>query len=181
MAIVKFSSLRIALEKNIPFIFFGWSPGQIPIASSIMKNNPKIIKAMQKGTFDPLYDLVGDKIKPYFLEDVHFDNSYFFPYNISPLAFLDYDEDKIMQKIAPLGWQRPAEIDANTTNCLLNSFANVVHKNKYGYHPYAFEMAKLVREGYLERSDALQRLNQPENQKTVEFVKKKLNPKSKIN
>ena len=34
-------------------------------------------------------------------------------------------------------------IDANTTNCLLNSFANTNHMERYGFHPYVFELAKL--------------------------------------
>ncbi len=37
IAFIKFGSLRLAIERNIPFIGFGWSPGQIPLASSIMK------------------------------------------------------------------------------------------------------------------------------------------------
>lgn len=174
MAIVKSSALHMALEKYIPFIMFGWSPGQSPIASSIMKNNPQIIKVMQKALFKPLYDLVGNEIMPYFLEEKHFNSNYYFPFNISPLAFLGYNEDKIFDKIAQLGWKIPNNIDANTTNCLLNSYANIIHKDQYGYHPYVFEMAKLVREGYLERSAALQKLNQPENPKTVKSVEKKL-------
>jgi len=69
----------------------------------------------------------------------------------------------------------PVDTDSNSTNCLLNSFANLVHKQRFGFHPYAFELAKLVREGYLERDEALKRLEQAEDQNTVELVKKKLN------
>jgi predicted PP-loop superfamily ATPase len=174
MAIVKFSALRMALEKDIPFVVFGWSPGQIPVASSIMKNNPEIIKVMQKGSFDPLYGLAGEGIRPYFLEEKHFDGTYNYPYNVSPLVFLDYNEEKILEEVSRLGWERPQDIDANTTNCILNSYANVSHREKHGFHPYAFEMAKLVREGYLNREEALAKLEEPENLQTVEFVKKKL-------
>ena len=174
MAIVKFSALRMALEKDIPFVVFGWSPGQIPVASAIMKNNPAIIEVMQRATFDPLYSLVGEGIRPYFLEEKHFDGSYNFPYNISPLVFLDYDEEEILKDVAELGWERPQDIDANTSNCLLNSFANVVHRTRHGFHPYVFEMAKLVREGYLTREEALAKIEEPENRETVEAVKKKL-------
>lgn len=174
MAIVKFSSLRMVLEKSIPFIVFGWSPGQIPITSSILKNNPQIIKMMQSTVFEPLYNLVGNEIKPYFLEERHFKGSYHFPYNVSPLSFLNYDEKKIFKKVSRLGWKSPGETDAHSTNCLLNSFANIVHKDQYGFHPYVFELARLVWEGHLERSIALQRLNQPESPKTVELVKKNL-------
>lgn len=177
MAIVKFSALRMAVEKGIPFVVFGWSPGQIPVASSIMKNNPEIIRVMQKASFDPLYEVAGEGIRPYFLEERHFEEGekgYEFPFNVSPLAFLDYDEEKLLEEVERLGWRIPRDIDANTTNCLLNSLANVVHREQHGYNPYAFEMAKLVREGYMKREAALAKLCEPENPKTVEAAKKKL-------
>ena len=118
--------------------------------------------------------LLVSPINPYFLEKAHFTSKYHFPYNISPLVFLDYDEKKIVEKVRKLGWRRPKGIDANTTNCMLNSYANIIHKEQYGYHPYAFEMAKLVREGYLERSQALKKLTQPEDRTTIQSVRDKL-------
>ena len=174
MGIVKFSALRLALEKNIPFIAFGWSPGQAPITSSIMKNNPQMVKIMQKSIFEPLYKLVGDQILPYFLQDEHFNDYYRFPYNISPLAFLEYNEEKIYQKIRKLGWSVPQDTDTNSTNCLLNSFANNVHKRQFGYHPYVFEISKLVRIGVLDRQAALIKINTQEDAKTVSSVRKRL-------
>jgi predicted PP-loop superfamily ATPase len=174
MNIVKFSALRLAVEMGIPLVVFGWSPGQIPVASSIMKNNPAIIRVMQKASFDPLYKLAGDAIRPYFLEDKHFDGSYDFPTNVSPLAFLEYDEEFILREVAKLGWKRPKDIDANTSNCLLNSFANVAHKERHGFHPYVFEMAKLVREGYMDRATALAKITEAENPEIVASVRKKL-------
>jgi tRNA(Ile)-lysidine synthase TilS/MesJ len=174
MAIIKFITLRMAIEKRIPFIVFGWSPGQIPVASSIMKNNPEMLRVTQKAVLEPLERLVGNEIRPYFLEERHFKDFDYFPYNISPLAFLDYDEECILDEVSKLGWEAPKDVDANSTNCLLNSFANIVHKEQYGFHPYAFEMAKLVREGYLDRSVALQKISQPEDQRTVKRVKRKL-------
>jgi len=174
MGIVKFTALRLAIEKNIPFITYGWSPGQAPITSSIMKNNPQMVKMMQKAIYEPLYNLVGYEINPYFLEDAHFDGSYHFPYNINLLAFLEYNEDKIFQKISQLGWKAPQDTDANSTNCLLNSFANRIHKNRFNFHPYVFELAKLIREGYLNREVALEKINEIEDPQTVELVKNKL-------
>ena len=174
MGIVKYSTLRIALEKDIPFVAYGWSPGQAPVTSSVIKNNPQMVKTMQKVLYDPLYQIVGSEIKPYFLEDKHFEDSYRFPYYIHPLAFLDYNEEAIYQNISRLGWETPEDVDANSTNCLLNSFANVVHKQRFGFHPYAFELANLVREGYLDRVTALRRLNEQENPHIVAMVKEKL-------
>lgn len=174
IAFVKFGALRMALEKEIPFNSFGWSPGQIPLASSIMKNNPRMIKVMQGALYKPLHAIVGDKIKPFFLEEKHFEGDYVFPYNVSPLAFLDYDEEHILGKISNLGWVAPEDIDSNSTNCLLNSYANCIHISRYGFHPYVFEISGLIREGCMERSVGLEKICEPQKAKTIELVKKKL-------
>jgi tRNA(Ile)-lysidine synthase TilS/MesJ len=174
MGIIKYSMLRMALEKDIPFVVYGWSPGQAPVTSSVIKNNPQMVKTMQRALYNPLHQIAGDEIKPYFLEEKHFIRSYRFPYYIHPLAFLDYNEETIYQNISLLGWRRPEDVDANSTNCLLNSFANFVHKQNFGFHPYAFEMANLVREGYIDRTKALKRLIQQENPRIIEIVKNKL-------
>ena len=162
------------MEKDIPFIAYGWSPGQAPLSSSIFKNNREMVKTMQKAIFDPLHKIGGKEIRPYFLDRHHFEKDGEFPYNVSPLAFLEYDEDKIFKIMRDLGWKRPEETDPNSTNCLLNGFANLVHKEKFGFHPYSLELANLVREGYLDRQEALDRINAPEDSDTVDRVRKKL-------
>ena len=174
MAIVKFVSLQTAIEKRIPFIVSGWSPGQAPISSSVFKNNPSMIRKMQEALRAPLGKTVGEDISPYFLSEEHFETPERFPYNINPLAFLDYSEADILAHIQTLGWKKPEDTDANSTNCLLNSFANAVHKNQFGYNPYAFELAKLVREGMMDRDDAIGRLDSPEDAEMVNAVKDRL-------
>jgi hypothetical protein len=139
-----------------------------------MKNNHQMVKMMQKTVFDPLHKVAGDDVLPYFLEEKHFTKEYNFPYNLNPLAFLEYDEEEIYRSIGPLGWEVPKELDANSTNCLLNSFSNQVHKKQCHFHPYAFELANLVREGNLDRAVALERLNTEEDPRIVSQVKKKL-------
>ena len=174
MAIVKFVSLQTAIEKRIPFIVSGWSPGQAPISSSVFKNNPSMIRKMQEALRAPLGKSVGEDITPYFLSEEHFETPERFPYNINPLAFLNYSEADILAHIQTLGWKKPEDTDANSTNCLLNSYANAVHKNQFGYNPYAFELAKLVREGAMERADAVERLEAPESDEIVDWVEERL-------
>jgi tRNA(Ile)-lysidine synthase TilS/MesJ len=174
MGIIKYYALRLAVEKEIPFIAFGWSPGQAPINSSIMRNIPQMVRQMQKTIYDPLFKIAGNDINPYFLEEKHFNDSYHFPFNIHPLAFLDYDIDAIYSDIARLGWKKPEGLDANSTNCLLNSYADFVHRQRMGFHPYAFELANLVREGNLDRIAALKRLEEPDDSSTISLVKTKL-------
>jgi len=102
--LLKFVSLRIAIECSIPFIAYGWSPGQIPIEASIFKNNPSMIKSMQKVFVEPMRKAAGPGIEKYFLEEVHFTMEDRFPYNVSPLAFLEYNEKKILNQIENIGW-----------------------------------------------------------------------------
>jgi tRNA(Ile)-lysidine synthase TilS/MesJ len=174
MAIVKYGTLRLALEKDIPFVAYGWSPGQAPITSSIIKNSAPMAGFMQKSLYNPLYKVAGDEIRPYFLEERHLRGPYRFPYYVHPLAFLDYDEEAIYREIEGLGWEPPRDVDANSTNCLLNSFGNLVHKRRLGFHPYAYELANLVRDGYLDRDTALARLNQVEDPEILAMVRAKL-------
>lgn len=174
MSLVKFISLRMALEKRIPFIGYGWSPGQAPVQSSVMKTSPAFLKTTQKVIYEPLHKKAGDLIQPYFLEERHFQLADRFPYNIHPLAFLEYDEEKVYRRIKELGWEPPLDTDPNSTNCLMNAFANQVHQDQFGFHPYAFEIAGLVRMGVLSREEGLKRLNEPGNEKMIAEVKQKL-------
>lgn len=173
MGIVKFAALRLALEKNIPLVVYGWSPGQAPVESAIFKNNPAMIKSMQKVVLEPLYKLVGDEIKPYFLDESYFNDRYNFPYNINPLAFLEYSEKEILGEIAKLGWEAPKGTDSST-NCLLNSYAILTHKEQFNFHPYVHEIAKLVREGYLDRENAMRKIEKSINTKNIALVRDKL-------
>jgi len=176
IAFVKFGALRTCVEKSIPFNVFGWSPGQIPIASSLLKNNPRMVRIMQKAHHDPLHRIAGNRVRPYFLEDRHFAPGMAFPFNVSPLVFMDYNEDTIRTRISEMGWKPPSDIDPNSTNCLINAFANHIHMRRYGYNPYVFELAKLVRDGYMDRAEALNRLNEPEPTATIDAVRELLFP-----
>ena len=176
MGMVKFVTLRTAIEKKIPFIAYGWSPGQAPMQSAILKNNAAFVQKAQSLFLQPLEKAVGSEVRTYFLDDHHFeqgeDND--FPVNINPLAFLHYDEQEIYERIECLGWQPPTDTDPNSTNCLLNGFANQVHIEKHHYHPYAMEMAELVREGVVDREEALRRLSELADPNIIDQVKARL-------
>lgn len=171
---VKFIALKAALEKEIPFIGYGWSPGQAPVQSSVMKNNPRLLRMTQKVVYDPLYKIAGDAIRPYFLEEKHFSNPDKFPYNVHPLAFLEYSEEKIFNRLKKIGWEKPDDTDPNSTNCLLNAFANQVHESLYGYNPYVFEIAKMVREGVMDREEGIKRFSEETPLELINFAKERL-------
>jgi hypothetical protein len=174
MGIIKYYALRLAIEMGIPLIAYGWSPGQAPITASLNANNPAMVKVMQRRIYEPLSQIVGNQIQPYFLEEKHFMANVPFPYNVNPLAFLDYDIDTIYKTIISFGWKKPAEVDANSTNCLLNALGNYCHTKRLGFHPYTFELANLVREGQLSRPIALQRLQDPDDSRALDRIKERL-------
>jgi tRNA(Ile)-lysidine synthase TilS/MesJ len=174
MALAKGISLRMALEKDIPILAYGWSPGQIPLASAFFHTNHEILQAMIKTAMAPLEKVAGKQIDAYFPEKHHLENAREFPYIAAPLVFLDYDEDSSLSGIRTLGWERPQDTDPNSTNCLLNSFANVAHLEQMGYHPYVMELAGLVRGGYMSRQEALDRLEAKVAPEVIAAVKAKL-------
>ena len=175
MGIVKFITLKLALEKRIPFIGYGWSPGQAPVQSSVMKINADFMKSSQKSFYEPLHKIAGDTINKYFLTEADFQTlKNLSLYNVHPLAFLDYSEERIYQRIAELGWLQPPDTDSNSSNCLLNSFANQTHIDQYGFHPYAFEVAGLVRSGVMSRKEGIEKVEAPQDSKTINQVKTKL-------
>ncbi len=171
---VKYLSFKFAIEKQIPFIGYGWTPGQASIDSSILKLEPSMVRAIEAQIKEPLRKIVGDEIDRYFLADEHYTQTESFPYMIHPAAFFKYDEKNIYKRIKKLGWIKPKGLDANSTNCLLNSLTVQTHQEQYGFNPYVFEIAKLVREGYLKRSEGMRRINQKVPKLTVEKVKQKL-------
>jgi hypothetical protein len=171
---VKSLILRTAIEKNISFVGFGWSPGQAPVQASVMKTNASLMKMTQNAIYGPLHKIAGDAINPYFLFEEHYSRPYNFPWNIHPLAFLEYNEEDIIRRNMQIGWEKPNDTDSNSTNCLLNAFANHVHKDLYGFHPYVWELANMVRSGSMQRDFAKEKIEEPENQEIVNLAKKRL-------
>lgn len=174
ISLVRFVGFRLAIDMEIPFLIFGMSPGQAPLGTAVVKTNPQMIGTMQEALLRPLSDRLGDIVKPYFLEQRHFDKAGAFPYSINPLAFTDYDEAVIFETARKYGWQKPDDTDANSTNCLLNAFANQVHIEQFGVNPYASEIAELVRIGCMRREEGLARLAEPFPAGQIADVKAKL-------
>ena len=137
---------------------WGWSPGQAPIRSSIMRMNPAMFKSTQEMYRKPMLEVIGDEINRYFVTEDEFKKCKNPPFNVNMLAFVDYDENKIIEQIKELGWISPKDVDPNSTNCLLNAYANKIHIQKHGFHPYAFEIAGIIRSGSMERNEGIKKI-----------------------
>ena len=122
MSLAKGMALRLALDRGIPLMAYGWSPGQVPLSSAIFQLTPPMARSMIQAATAPLRRVAGNEIAPYFPTEEEIMSKHL-PCNVSPLAFLIYDEGRIYERIKALGWEMPLDTDPNSTNCLLNAFA----------------------------------------------------------
>ena len=174
IGLIKNFILRTAVEKEIPFVGFGWSPGQAPVQASVMKTNPALMRQACQAIYKPLHLIAGDAINPYFLAEAHYATPEKFPFNVHPLAFLPYNEEKIIERIKSLGWVKPDDTDPNSSNCLLNAYANQIHRQRYQFHPYVWEIANMVREGVMSREEGLEKIDPPEDKQMVAHAEGRL-------
>lgn len=176
IGIVKSIALRTSLEMSIPLVAFGWSPGQAPIQSAIMKTNPSLIKRNQAAFAKVFPDGIRKDISRYLIPENYYDDYRGrFPHNIHPLAYFDYDEDEIVKAISKLGWKNPRDTDTNSSNCLLNAYGNHCHLERYGFHPYAWEIANMVRRNVVSREEGIRKIYTDQDQNMINFAREKLN------
>ena len=79
-----------------------------------------------------------------------------------------------MDTIRNYGWREAEDTDSNSSNCLLNAFANAVHIERYGFHPYVWEIANMVRDGVMTREDGYRKIYGPQDRNLIDAAKKKL-------
>lgn len=110
----------------------------------------------------------------YFLQDKHYIDLERFPYNVHPMAWEFYNEGMILDEIKKFDWVAPEDTDSNSTNCLLNAFANDVHLRRYGFHPYVWEISNMVREGVMKREEGIRKFTEVPPIEQINLVKEKL-------
>ena len=174
IGIVKSMVLKTAIEKRIPIAAFGWSPGQAPISSAIMQAGPSIQQFTNRSVRDPLVLRVPASSQFFVNDNEMQTRKEEWPVNVHPLAFMDYNEGDILQYIESYGWKKPSDTDSNSTNCLLNPLAVHLHKLKYGFHPYEWEIAGIVRSGSMTRQEGLEKITAPPDTEAVKSAAEKI-------
>lgn len=156
------ASLRTAIEKRVPLVMLGNSPGQVLRSEEelIYQDNRIPYKLRRR-----LFEKVAGQTGPWVYDSLMLTAKEYattpFPYFVSPLPILGYDEAEIYRTIEPLGWSKPTDVDPSSTNCRLNAFGIIRHQNLYRFHPYDYEMSQLVRLGSMSREAALEKLTDP--------------------
>ncbi len=157
---VKTAVYREAILRRIPCVVFGWTPGQAPVRAPVIKLDYRMMLANQNQLREPVRQHLGADYDKYFLDPDWLESQKaHIPSLGYPLVFDTYNPDEIIRTVESLGWVKPADTDHNSTNCLLNAYANAQHLHAYGFHPYTMEVAGLVRSGSLTREEGLRQLD----------------------
>jgi len=157
--IVLTAVLRVAIEKRVPLVMLGNTPGQVLASEDELIFQDNLIPApLRRGLFAKLVERTGPWAYDYLMLSEDEYRTRPFPVTVSPLPILGYDVARIYQEITALGWSKPTDVDPNSTNCRLNAFGIIRHLNLYRFHPYDYEISQLVRLDALSRDAALKRV-----------------------
>ena len=164
ISIIKQKLIEKAITEKAPFIVFAFTAGQSP--NPIIPLSANFIQ-WSRNLFETQLQKIGidDKDELFLLKK-------------AVLANLGENVPSILHPLETLleiGWEPPGINDSNSTNCTLNSFACYNHLKKYGFHPYTFDIAGLVRSGDMPRKEGFEKITQELSQPLIMEAAKKLN------
>lgn len=175
ITIIKQKLIEKAIIEKAPFIVFAFTAGQSP--NPIITLSANFIQ-WSRNLFETQLQKIGidDKDELFLLKKAVLANlGENVPSILHPLCLWDYNEDIILETLLEIGWELPGINDSNSTNCTLNSFACYNHLEKYGFHPYTFDIAGLVRSGDMPRKEGFEKITQELSQPLIMEAAKKLN------
>ena len=175
ISIIKQKIIELAVSTKSPYIVFAFSPGQTD-APFIILTKPFLV--WMRKLFDGNLKAMGVAKRDAYLIDAGYIKAGSSEPEVTiihPFLVWDYDKPKFKKECIQLGWIDPGLKDHNSSNCLLNAFAIKNHLDKYHVHPYAHDLATLVRKGTMNREDALNKLNVNISDTSIKEVQRKLN------
>jgi amino acid adenylation domain-containing protein len=166
-------SMKVALEKNIPYIVTGLSRGQFfetRLTEELFRDEnadlgkiDEIILEARKS-----YHRVDDAVKRLldvsaFDDDVVFEKVKFIDF----YRYTDVSLDEMLTFLdEKISWVRPTDT-GRSTNCLINQAGIAVHKKERGYSNYAFPYSWDVRLGHKTRDASLEEINEKIDEQEV--------------
>jgi tRNA(Ile)-lysidine synthase TilS/MesJ len=175
ISIIKQKIIELAITTNAPFIVFAFSPGQTD-APFVTLTKP--FMGWMRKIFDGNLRAMGVAERDAYLIDERLIQSGSPEPEITiihPFLIWDYDKPEFKKECIKHGWIDPDLKDHNSSNCLLNAFAIKNHLDKYHIHSYAYDLAALVRQGCMQRDDAIKKLNVDVSDPSIQEVQRELN------
>jgi len=174
ISIIKQKIIELAVTTKSPYIVFAFSPGQTD-APFVTLTKPFLV--WMRKLFDGNLKAMGVAERDAYLIDAHLIQSGSPEPEVTiihPFLVWDYNKPEFKKECIRLGWIDPDLKDHNSSNCLLNAFAIKNHLDKYHIHSYAYDLAALVRQGNMNRDDAMKKLKVDESDASIAEVQRKL-------
>jgi len=147
-------AIKLALEKKIPLVLAGYSPGQPEPERMLYEFSRKLI-CETDWTPPELYntDIFTKEELSYFFNPKKYPAGTGFPRYLAPFHAWEYSQDGIMKNLVKLGLVK-SQKQANPiyTNYPINwllMYSDLMH---FGYNPYHPEFSALIREGKASRT-----------------------------
>lgn len=146
-------SLALAMEKNIPLVLAGYSPGQPDPARMVYEFSREMIcntdwtppEIRDSGQF------TADELAR-FWNPFRYPRDARFPRYLAPFHAWEYSQAENMKKVVELGLiSTSRKASPVHSNCPLNWLLMYSDLKNLGYNPYAPEFSALIREGQADR------------------------------
>ncbi|ANQ86330.1 hypothetical protein [Azoarcus olearius] len=148
------AAIRLAIEKNIPLVLAGYSPGQPEPERMLYEFSPELIRAedwtpphlKESGAFS------AQELSAFY-NPARLPEGTRFPRYLAPYHAWEYDQAEVIRKVAELGLvKRSAHASPIVSNYPINWLMMYSDLKHFGYNPYAPEFAALIREGKANRN-----------------------------
>lgn len=173
-------SMQEAKQRGIRHIVTGLSRGQLfetRLSEELFQQAESNLKIIDLTIQEArrAYHRVDDAVKQHLNTDIFSDDEIFEELNfIDFFRYCDVSLSEMLSYLAQrVAWIRPADT-GRSTNCLINDVGIHVHKQKRGFHNYAFPYSWDVRMGHKTREEAMQELDDEIELKRVEQILKEI-------
>ncbi len=168
-------SIKFAVEKNIPNIVVGTTPGQIRQKKYDLVSKFGDLNDVYNSMIKPMIELLkltkqNDVLRA--LNMPFFQKLKVLGLKLIPFyEYIHYNEAEVIRTVEnKFGWSKPKGTDSCSSNCQLNALGIEVHRKRYGISPYVIPLARDVREGLVDREEALIAVNGALNEKLVDYI-----------
>lgn len=149
--------IRFAIQNGASLIAGGYLGGQVPKDAAVMELSLVNLVRTRTPMLSRYETAFGARARDYFALPPGAEAAEALTV-INPMLAVDFAEEQIIERIKQLGWITPQDTGIHSSNCRLNDLGIHLHKKKYGFHPYTFELAELVRRGKMDRDQAITKL-----------------------
>lgn len=143
------SAIRLAIERKIPLVLAGYSPGQPEPERMLYEFAPDLIRT--EDWTPPHLKKCGefsDADLAHFYNPLRLPPGTGFPRYLAPFHAWDYDQDQVMKAVVDLGLvKRASHASPIISNYPINWLMMYSDLRHFGYNPYAPEFSALIREG----------------------------------